>query len=222
MTDAELATIDRRLVDRARPWVESASKLIASKVADARAHAERSLTAKAREADDGRPTARVLGRSRSLVAAVSRLAEARDALVGPSKGSLGGLVRDARASFYADSIGLWTPLIPERFRAAKDPAPTRAGEAAMRGAIMHGYDLHAEVTPAFDQAARSLKAILIGASRQAADPARGERMLLAWERTTTRNVSARVVATLVDSSVGVHHAVGRLMLHPDVRPEPTI
>ncbi len=218
MTQAELDKIDRRLADRARPWVRLAAALIERKVADARAHAEKSLTAKAREAEDGRPTSRVLDRSPSRNAATSRLSEAQDDLVGPSVNSLDGLIRDARAAFYIDSIDLWTPLIPDPFRAAKSPAPTRAGEDAMRGAIMHGYDLHAEVAPVFDQASRSLKAILNVSSRRGADPSRGGRMLAAWERTTVGNLSRRVVAALADSSVGVHHAVGLMMIHPNVRP----
>lgn len=222
MTDADIDRIDRRLADRARPWAAAASKLIASKVADARAHAEKSLTSKAREADDGRPTARVLDRSPSYAAALSRLSEAMDALCGPSKHSLDGLVRDARASFYDDSIGLWAPLIPEEFRAAKDPAPTTAGENAMRGLILHGYDLRSELQPAFDQAARSLKAVLNVSSRRGAEPDRGVRMLAAWERTGVRNLSRRVVATIADSSVGIHHAVGLLLIHEDVRPEPSL
>jgi hypothetical protein len=191
-------------------------------VADARAHAEKSLTAKAREADDGRPTARVLDKSPSYAAALSRLSEALDALCGPSKHSLDGLVRDARASFYADSIGLWTPLIPEEFRAAKDPAPTTAGENAMRGLILHGYDLRSELQPAFDQAARSLKAVLNVSSRRGAEADRGVRMLAAWERTSVKNLSRRGVAAISDSSVGVHHGVGLLMLHDDVRPLPSL
>lgn len=202
------AALDARL----RPWIGKAVALINGRVEDARAHADKAVTDTLKATPDGRPSALRVQRSPSYQAALNRLDELEDALVGPASNSTAGLIRDARAAFYRDSIELWKHVIPEERRAVKDPHPTAKGEAVVRGAIIHDLDLHREVRPSFQRSKDTLFAAVNGAGRTRSSDRLGTALLDGWERDAKRRLIGVAVTALSDSDKAVHETTGRVML----------
>lgn len=204
---------------RAEPWMKKALGLAESRIEDARAHAEKAITGRVKDAADGRQTWRLATAGRSFKAALSRLRELTDALCGPAKTSLDGLVRDARAAFYRDSWAAWHPEIPAEYRASDSETPPKANLAAIRGATSHGYDLRSELAPAIEQAARTLQAAVTAAGGSGVSDAHAQAMLSAWETRAKATITQRIAAVISDSDVGAHYLAGLHLIHPDHRPE---
>lgn len=219
MTDAQLAEMERALEKRLKPWLSKAHMLILSCMEDAHAHAELAVTRSLKATPDGRDSARRIDQSPSYQAAIRHLNGLLDRLVGPKSNSLDGLIRDARASFYRDSVALWKPYIEPEYRATPDPVPTQAGEALMRGAVVHGYDLRAEVAPAIEATKRELLAALSQAGRKAATDRDGQAWLAVWHNQGRDRIRAKAFQALNDSDKAVHEATGILLLAPQYRGE---
>jgi len=217
MTDADLAAMEAALEARLRPWKRRATAHILTALADARAHAEKAVTDALKQTPDGRRSARRIDNSPSYKAALGHLDALMDSLVGISKDSLGGLIRDARAAFYRSSVALWKPHIDPKFWVGPDPAPTQSGERIMRGAIVHGYDLHRELEPAFAVTANQLFVAINQAGRRAATDRQGRDRLRLWHDQAKARLIARVSQSLSDSDKAVHEATGLLLIHPDYR-----
>lgn len=221
MTDADLDRMERALEARLNPWKLNARFLILGQMDDALAHADKALTQTLKRTTDGRPSARRIGISPSYQAAVSRLDDLLDSLVGPKASSLNGLIRDARAAFYRGSIDLWKPHIETEYRAVPDPVPTLDGERLMRGAIVHGYDLRREIEPAIRTTKDTLFVALNNAGRRAATGREEDSRLALWHSQGIERIRAKVFQSLSDSDKAVHEATGLLMLAEKYRPELT-
>lgn len=221
MTDADLDAMEAALARRLGPWLRRAGLTIDGAMGDAAAHAEKALTGRLVRSPDGRASMRRIEASPSYRAALGRLDRLRDAMIGPTRDSLSGLIRDARAAFYADSVALWKPHIEPGYRAVPDPVPTGDGERLMRGAIVHGLDLYREVEPAFDAARRDLIAALNNAGRRATPDSLRSQRLATWHGRASDRLKSKVFQVLSDSDKAVHEATGLLLLAPRYRDELT-
>lgn len=221
MTDAELAAMELALETRLRPWLAKAQAVIHKAMADAKAHASLALTDALKRTPDGRPSVRRIDASPSYQAAVGHLDSLLDKLAGPKVNSLDGLIRDARAAFYRDSIRLWKPHIGPEYLISPDAQPTQEGERLMRGAIVHGYDLRREIEPAIRTTKDELFVCLNNAGRRAASDRDGKDRLALWHSQGFGRIRTKVFQALSDSDKAVHEATGLLLLAPQYRPELT-
>jgi len=205
-----------------RPWIARASAIIASKVADARAHASASITASLVATPDGRPTAARANRNRSLIAAKSRLDELAEMLAGPSVRSLEGIVRDAWQSSYIASRYYWFdelgPDVRVPRRMAGNPELAR-----VRGLILSGYDARTRMTNVLDPAYRRLRSLVVSA----ASPSRPARdrsgSLKAWEVATVKAVALAASNAILTGSFRCDVLAGRSVIRPELlHPDPTL
>ncbi|MBU6429012.1 MAG: hypothetical protein KGR26_08380 [Cyanobacteria bacterium REEB65] len=222
MTLADLDKMEAALAQRLLPWIAKASKRIIASVKDAEAHAVKALTDSVRDEQDGQRTARRFQRGPSYQAAINRLGSLQAALIGPSSDSTEGLIRDARAAFYADSVRLWTPHVEPEYRITLEPAPTAAGERLMRTAIVHGYDLSREVGPSIETAKRNLFVAMNRASRRGSSADDGVKLIGLWAQQTRDQLIRKVSQVLSDSDKAVHEATGWLLIKPEYRGERTL
>jgi len=192
-------------------WSVKAARLIDARIGDARAHAWNAITQRVATAPDGRKTWRQAALTRSYQAAVKRLDELADELAGPHKLSLSGLVRDARAAFYRDSFNHWA--IPAELL-APDPRPTKAGERAARGLVIHGFNLRDEVADVIDAAARGLQAAVTVAGGRNTTDDQARAILDGWDSQKAHAIKQRVDGLLTDSYVAIYNLVGREMVDP--------
>lgn len=221
MTDAQLAAMERALAKRLQPWLSKAHMLIVRRLEDARAHAELAVTKALKTTPDGRASVRRIEASPSYQAALGHLDELLDRLVGPKANSLDGLIRDARAAFYSDSVTLWTPHIDPEYRAVPEPVPTQSGEDLMRGAVIHGYDIRRDVAPAIESTKNELFVAINNAGRRAASDRDGSDRLAVWHRQGLERIRAKAFQALSDSDKAIHEATGLLLLAPEFRGELT-
>lgn len=219
MTIADLDKMEGALAARLGPWLAKADKVIRSSVADAHAHAAKAITDTLRTTPDGRPSARKVDRSPSYQAALTHLDDLQCRLIGPSKDSLDGLLRDARAAFYVDSIKLWLPHIPEKYRASAEPAPTKIVERFFRGAIIHGYRLDQELSPDVQRTKDHLFASVNSAGRGGSSQRTARSYLDTWRAQAVDRLNLKAGSILSDSDKAIHEATGWLMIHPDYRGE---
>jgi len=219
MTLADLDKMEAALARRLLPWITVATNRIMRGVKDAEAHAHKALTDGVREEQDGQRTARRFQQSPSYQAALNRLESLQAALIGPRVDSTDGLIRDARAAFYADSITLWSPHIEPEYRVTPEPAPTKAGEAMMRSAIIHGYDLSREIRPAIETARNHMFVAMNRASRRGLVQRDGDQLITLWATDTRARLVRKVVQVLSDSDKAVHEATGWLLVKPEYRGE---
>lgn len=222
MTLADLDRMEAALAKRLLPWIDRASSAIIVAVEDAQAHGEKAVTDTLRGTEDGRSSARRITRSPSYLAAVRRLNDLQAALIGPSVDSLEGLIRDARAAFYADSIALWTPHIDIEFRVTPELAPTEAGERLMRGAIVHGYDLSREIGPAIQQTKDHLFVALNKLGRRNTPGEAVGPLMKLWADMSRDRLIRKVSQVLSDSDKAAHEATGWLLIKPEYRGERTL
>jgi hypothetical protein len=188
------------------PWITQAQALVAGKIEDAAAHAEKVLTARLKGTPDGRPTARLQVKSRSYKAAESRLLELRTALIGPTPQALTGLLRDARAAFFAEAFGLWKPLLdPDYYNL--DVEPTQQGRNTARGAIIHGIDLYREMAGVFEPARRGLFTAVNLAAGLNTPHDRAAQIIETWRKQSTDRISQACAVTLSDSQLALFYAV---------------
>jgi hypothetical protein len=206
--EAMNAALDARLL----PWIGRAANLITARVADARAHVDRAITDTLKDTPDGRPTVLKAQRSPSYQAALNRLDELRVDLIGPATNALTGLLRDARAAFYRDSVELWKRVIPPENRRVPDPQPTDRGEAIVRGAIIHGLDLYREIVPGFIRVRNNLFAAVNGAGRTGSHAKSSKAIVDRWEKDTRDHLVKRAMSSLSDSDKAIHETTGRLMV----------
>lgn len=188
---------------------------VASKVADARAHAGKAVTDALRTEADGRPTVRRANRSPSLAAALARLDELLDELAGPRSTSLDGLLRDAREAAYRAAFARWLPRVPERLRARKGPGPAAADLARARGLPLHGRDVRDELEGAVEAAKRWLRSAVVLAGSAGRSERSGVDLLDAWERSARTGLTRAVVLAEGDAEVAMDRLAGRDLVRPE-------
>lgn len=200
----------KRLEDELARWISKTAGVVARKLEDTAAHAARTITGKLKLKPDGIPSVRHALLSPSYQAAQSRLDELRAALVGPTKSSLDGLLRDAREAFFVLSFGLWRPLLTDDFWDL-NREPTQAGVNIFRGAIIRGLDLGSELDGAFDPARRSLYATVNLAGNSSTPAERVDDLIEIWRRQSEMNISRKCAQILVDSEVACWWAVETML-----------
>lgn len=213
MTRSDLdrkAAVQGRTLDA---WLKEARRLVDDKVADARAHAITAITGTLKGTPDGRKTLRKASQSRSFKAAENRLLELWATLCGPSTASLAGLVRDARAEFYADAVRLWASAVPEEFRAISEA--TFIGIAAARGMVLHGTELRKEIGAPIERARRTLLAAVAVAGSRSTPVRASTDVLVTWARKSSDAIFAATRLALSDS-LG---AADAMALNDLVKPE---
>lgn len=199
-------------------WHAKALRVIADRLADARGHAWNALTERVAKAGDGRSTWRAARTSRGYQAATARMDELARALRGKTPLSLDGLIRDARAAFYREAFPLLEPTIPAEVRKPKW-GPTKAGEDAARGMVIHGVDLASEVDATIAAAKAQLKAAInLAGRRDELDRAAAGR-LDRWEEASLRAIRAKAMATLSDSEAAAFNLAAADMIDPKFWPE---
>lgn len=211
-------------------WSAKAARLIDARIGDARAHAWNAITQRVVTAPDGRKTWRQAVLTKGYRAALARLKELEEELGGPTAMSLRGLIRDARAAFYKQSFDLWS--IPDELL-APNPRPTKKGEQAARGLVIHGYNLvgvsyafrndagggqhlqvKGEITQVIDTAASGLQAAVTLAGRREMTDRQSNAILDGWEVQKAHAIRQRVDGLLSDSEVAIYNLVGREMIDP--------
>lgn len=218
MANDPIADLEAVRVASVRAWSARCDKRIADRLADARAHAWNALTQRVVSAGDGRATWRAATLTRGWKAALARLDELADALAGPGKASLAGLIRDARAGFYRDSFDLLAGSVPPEIAAANQ-SPTKAGEAEARGLVIHGLDLRTEIEAFVAETTRALQAVVTAAGGRDESDAAARIALAGWEGRSRDRLSKRVAAVLSDSEVAIFNLVGRSMIDPKYHAE---
>ena len=206
------------LASRVRPWIDKADRLIGARVADARSHAWHALTDRVVRATDGRGTLSAVKRTRSLPAAENRMVELLDALVGPAGNSLSGLIRDARAEFYRSSFDLWGPNIPAAIRDTR-AAPTKQGERAARGILVHERELRSDLEGTIEAARRGLMAAVTLAGVRTATDKQSREALDSWAERAAQAIRSRTRTLISDSDVAIFWGVGRSMIREEFRGE---
>lgn len=179
------ANAQARAVER---WAREADRRIAGKVEDAAAHAIRATTETLRRTPDGRKTIAGVRRSRSYDAALARLGELAEGLV--------GLVEDARESFLVDSWAYWRdgdPSSPAR--------PPNRVVVATRAVGLHGYLLSQEIRYRTDTVGRALQAAIAQAAAQDVGRGLGATILRTWEVKSRRSILAATKTLLSDSAI---------------------
>jgi hypothetical protein len=189
----------------------SAIRRINSKVADARAHAEKAVTETLKAKQDGRATLRHANRSPSLAAAMARLDELLDDLAGPSSTSLQGILRDGREAIYREAFARWLPQIPPELLVRPDPEPTAAAIAAARGVVLHGRDLRSDIGAVVATAQQRLRSavVLAGSAGGTVD------QLGAWEQSARQQLSRAVQLAWGDAAIALERMAGADLIHPD-------
>lgn len=211
MTLDDLEKMEGKLLSRLLLWAMKARKLIDRHIDDAKAHASNALTATVRDTPDGRATVRKLDKSRSATAATGHL----DTL----ETDLGEVVREARSAFYAQSIALWLPFIPEENRIANADKPSAGIRRIMVDAVISGYTLEMRLTPAIATAKRTLSAQLnMGGASGSSDRLASTR-LATWATQTSISLSKTAESILSDSDTAIHEATGWLLIDPKYRGE---
>jgi len=220
VTDAELQSLlsshDARLRSQLAPWVDRASKLVASKVDDAAAHASKAITDTLRATPDGRATDRRASRSPSFQAAMNRLHELLESLAGPSPRSLAGMIRDAREEFYRESFPLWREQIESKYWSNPQGEPTQAGIARLRGMPTHDrVDVYLDLSKAIESAALDLRrAVNAGASTDSARGLAADR-IGTWKRMKTGQLTRLASLELGDSYMLSWSQSGIDLVHAD-------
>jgi hypothetical protein len=212
-----LTDLDRIAAELGHVQAGYAARLVAairSKVEDARAHAGKALTARLKDAPDGRPTVRIAAQSASYRAAVRRLDELLTYLTGPSRVSLDGLLRDAREALYRRAYDLHRDLVPEELRTA-NAEPTQARIREARGHPLHGLDLRIEMAAPMERAKVGLKAALHRAGAADTPPEMADDLLDAWGQRTTAALMQAAIRALGDAAVWADGEVRRDLVRPE-------
>lgn len=124
--------------------------------------------------------------------------------------SLNRVIRDARADFYHRSFAahIARGLDPRIHRT--DVAPTAEGEAAARDARILGRHVGDDVGKMASEA-KSLLRLTAGRGDSDNDA------LATWQKVESASFRAFAQRSLTDSRTAIHHAVGRVLIKPELR-----
>jgi hypothetical protein len=156
---------------------------------------------------EGRPTLRKAGRSPSAVAAANRLAELWEALAGPSRSSLAGLIRDARVAAYRVHLAHWWEILPPEVRR---PPP-------------FGLDVRDEVGGPIEGYRRALAAAIVAAGNRSTPGHLAVAGIEDWGRRAQDGLFGLVDRILKEESAFADRLAGRDAIRPDQLPDdPTL
>jgi hypothetical protein len=187
--------IDRDRDDALQPWVARAGRLIADRLADARAHAQAGRTFEANE----------------------RIAELRRELLDVDTSAGGSLLSNARAEFYRQGFRA-EPFDPAIHRPLY---PDPAGELAARYSLIGGRNQYLDARILIEDITGSLRglghtAAILGDSPPAGGPEYWPAQYDGWQKRQTERLTGHVRSTLSDAQMALYHAVGRLRIKPEL------
>jgi hypothetical protein len=161
--------------------------LVGSRLADARAHAERS----------------------DLPTAKARLGELGNSLIVK--------IRDARAHFYRRSFALHraTGLDQDVHQVGLQPTPE--GEHIVRNAKILGRVLEFDVDDLVRDSAASLTSVILSAEHTTIPASAARAMWSSWQDCHHRSLVGLAKRELSDAQIAIHEAVGRMFLLPNLR-----
>jgi len=178
--------------DALRPWLVRAGRLIADRLADARAHAEAGRTFDASQ----------------------RLAELRRNLLDDMSGA-GSLLSNARAAFYKQAFH----AEPFDGRVHRDVLPDPAGELAARFSLIGGRNQYLDARMKLEEITGSLRglgdvATIAGDSK----PAEHWRAQFdGWQKRHTEGLTRHMHLALSDARAALTTAVSDVRVKPSVR-----
>lgn len=191
---------DKLRLQAIAPWVRRCNREIERRIADARAHAERSV-------------ARSNASAKHAVTAEQRLEELMECLIGSEINPLRGVIQDARAGFYHRAF---QQTIPESIR---DPRATgtHSGEASARELRLWGLTPMAEMQAIFLPIRNSLKTTIALAKQHQMDSAQRATVLDTWEAQAVNRIGQAVLGMLSNSEVAIFNLVGHSMIKAEMR-----
>lgn len=192
-TDHGLASLERAKLDMVRPWIARARAVIAGRIKDARAHAERG----------------------DLLTARSRIAAMVKDIAGTLKTPETGIEGQARAAFYRDSFSLQRRRLDPEIHNL-DLAP---GDEDTLAVQRHHYGGSPFYLAMQDRAETALRSMAIAtAVIKPGDSGNVKKAVWdQWERNHTEQTQKRVERELKTVSIAIYETVGRLMLKPEYR-----
>lgn len=203
-------------------WYSLITRMIASEISDAVAHAQKAVTGRLMDTADGRPSARRVSASPSMKAAIVHVRAIREKLTGPTVRSLDGMLRDAREDFYWSARDEWREILPSQMIGDSAPGPAKSRTDWVRGFPLHGMDLAKEFRAAEVRIVDSLKATveLLGRSVEVMDGGRGDR-LTTWRTQAENRLQTMVKIALSDSQVFADRVAQSDLVRPELREEPS-
>jgi hypothetical protein len=136
--------------------------------------------------------------------------EARVAELAPG---LTRIVGDARAEFYREAFAEHLARLDESMHRT-DLGPTPEGENAARDVRVLGRVAAEDLLRLAGEAQAGLRAVM--ATGERGEP--GEALGALWADTHRRRLGNHVERELIDSHTALRHAVGRLLIKPEVTP----
>jgi hypothetical protein len=202
-------------------WATRAAALIASKVADARAHALTGINRSLVDAPDGRATFLRIARNRSLQAATVRLNELLTLLAGPSVRSLDGFISDAWEAIYRDCRAYWEKTLePEILH---DRPPSTEQIRAARGLIINGYDARTAMARVINPASRMLRPLLVAQASKTRPEGDRRGSLKAWEVSTVKSIVLATRNAIFTGAFMLDRLASRDVINPELlHPDPSL
>lgn len=191
---------DKLRLQAIAPWARRANREIERRIADARAHAERSV-------------ARSNASAKHAVTAEQRLEELMECLIGSEANPHRGVVQDARVGFYRKAF---QQPIPESIR---DPHAigTHSGEASARELKLWGLTPMAEMQAVFLPIKNSLKTTMALARQYQMDSQQRGMILDTWEAQAVARIGQAITGMLSNSEVAIFNLVGHQMVKAEFR-----
>jgi len=177
--------------DELRPWLVRASRLIADRIADARAHAEAGRTFEANE----------------------RISELRRALLDDQSGT-GSLLSNARAAFYKQAFH----AEPFDGRIHRELRPEPAGELAARFAAIGGRNQYLDARIKLEEITGSLRGLgNVATILRDSEPAgHWTGQYDGWQTRHTDGLTRHVHLALGDAQTALTEAVSRVRIKPEL------
>lgn len=219
-TKIDLAALEKRHTDRLEPWVVRATELVAGKLADAWAHAEKAVTDTLRQTPDGRASLARIRANPSFQAALNRLDELHTAIAGPSVTSVQGLVHNAAEAFYHDARKYHWENWPKEHAdlRVESHAVTHEQAAHVRGQLWFDLPVRQAFEVDLKRLKNSLTAALGNAGSTQATSRDGYLTLHTWYAQTVQSLTRRVAGALLDANIRADFQAMLDTIHPDWRP----
>jgi hypothetical protein len=169
------------------PHTTRAFALIDSRLADARAHAERG----------------------ALQTGKARLAELA--------GSLGRHLRDARGAFYRRSFALHRQAGLDPTIHQTELQPTPEGEKVARDAQIFGRNADLDLAGLVEDSSTALQSAYLSAADDRTPRAAAQALWSAWENDQHERLMGFAERELSDAQIAIYNAIGRILVRPELR-----
>jgi hypothetical protein len=216
MTAADLDRRSAEVASLAADAMRDAGRRIDRAMDAAYNHAIKALTETLRATDPGRASIRKARSSPSYQAALSDLDALLSKLCGPSVAANIGTLRDARERCYRSSLAWWSGVLPAD-KAMPDATPTPSRIAHVRGLVLHGYDLRAEVGGRVKQVGSSLLATLERASKPGVLDGDAIGLIDGWSAASRTTLNLTVQTAIGDAATAIEGIAANDAIRPEFR-----